>query len=274
MKVCISEATTMPATFLEDVNACAASSCGLMEVWLTKLEDHLKSHSPDETRSMLADRGVSLAAASYQGGLLLSQGAARKEHYEQFRGRLQLCEAFGIPTMLIAADFVGRIEPTDIERAIVSLTQAAQWAAGFGVRIALEFRAADSFCTCLETAVNLALAAAEPNVGVALDAFHFFKGPSKAEDLNLLTAENLAFVQISDWAGTPRELVSDSDRIMPGDGDLPLTPWLQALQDRGYRGPISLELMNPMIWQMKAVQVMEIGVSAVQRVLPPAPPLA
>lgn len=274
MKICISEATTMPATFQEDVNACAGAGCSLMEVWLTKLEDHLKSHTADETKSMVADRGVSLAAASYQGGLLLSQGEARKEHYAHFRSRLQLCEALAIPAMLVAADFAGRVEPTDIERAIVSLAQAAQWAGGFGVRLALEFRAGDSFCTCLETAVNLVQAAAEPNLGVVLDTFHYFKGPSKPEDLALLNSENLAFVQVSDWSGTPRELVADADRIMPGDGDLPLSELMQVLQSRGYQGPVSLELMNPAIWQMKAAQVMEIGARAVQRILPPPPPLA
>lgn len=274
MRICISEATTMPATFPDDVQACAASGCGQLEVWLTKLEDHLKSAALADTKSLLADRGVSLVAASYQGGLLLSQGAARKEHFEQFRGRLQLCEALSIPTMLIAADFAARVEPTDIERAIVSLAQAAQWAAGFGVRLALEFRAADAFCTCLQTAVHLVQAAAEPNLGVALDAFHYFKGPSKSDDLALLTADNLAFVQVSDWAGIPREFVTDADRIMPGDGDLPLTELLTALHQRGYRGPVSLELLNPAIWQLKAPQVMEIGVSAVRRVLPQSPPIA
>ena len=42
MKPCISEATTMAATFSEDVDAYAAGGCTAMEVWLTKLETHLE----------------------------------------------------------------------------------------------------------------------------------------------------------------------------------------------------------------------------------------
>ena len=45
MKPCISEATTMPGTFAEDVAACADAGCPAMEVWLTKLETHLQSHA-------------------------------------------------------------------------------------------------------------------------------------------------------------------------------------------------------------------------------------
>src|SRR3954469_19935211 len=122
MKPCLSEATLMPGTFAEDVAHLADAGCTGMEVWLTKLEQHLERHSPDDTRKLLADRGVTLAAAAYQGGLLLSQGEQRKAHYEPFRSRLDLCQAFGIPTLLVAADFAGEVEPVAVERAVVSLT--------------------------------------------------------------------------------------------------------------------------------------------------------
>ena len=45
MRLCISEATTLPATFAEDVEAYAEAGCTGMEVWLTKLENHLERHS-------------------------------------------------------------------------------------------------------------------------------------------------------------------------------------------------------------------------------------
>src|SRR5262245_49041356 len=147
MKLCISEACTMPATFAEDVAACAESGCPAMEVWLTKLEKHLESESANETKKLLDEKGLTLAAAAYQGGLLLSQGEARKSHFDHFRRRLELCQALGIGTMLVAADFTAQLEPADLDRAVVSLTQAGQWAAGFGVRLALEFRGSARFCS-------------------------------------------------------------------------------------------------------------------------------
>src|SRR5207253_9658472 len=219
-----------PATFAEDVDACAAAGCGALEVWLTKLEQHLAAHSLEETRQVLAERPVVLAAASYQGGLLLSQGDARKAHYDHFRRRLEICQSLEIPTMLIVADFVGRVETVDLERAVMSLAQAAQWAAGFGVRLALEFRGSDTFCASLDTALRLVEACGEPNIGVNLDVFHFYTGRSKERDLELLTPKNLAFVQLCDLAGTARELASDADRILPGDGELPLNDILSTLR--------------------------------------------
>src|SRR5438270_9031682 len=176
MRPCISEATTMPGTFAEDVAAFAEAGFTGMEVWLTKLENHLAAHSASATRKLLEDRNMTLAAASYQGGLLLSQGEERKAHFDDFRRRLDLCQQLGIPTLLVVADFAERVDETALERAVVSLKQAAQWAAAFEVRLALEFHGHAAFCASLDTALALVARADESNVGVNLDVFHYYTG--------------------------------------------------------------------------------------------------
>jgi sugar phosphate isomerase/epimerase len=267
MKPCLSEATTMPCSFAQDVAHCADAGCPALEVWLPKLEQHLDQHSVVDTQQLLKERNVTLAAASYQGGLLLAQGEQRKAHYDHFRRRLDICQRFGIRTLLVVADFVDRVDATALERAVVSLTQAAQWAAGFGVTLALEFRGKNTFCASLDTALALVAQCGEPNVGVNLDVFHYYIGPSKFEDLALLRPERLAFVQIADLAGVPRELAADSDRILPGDGDFQIAPILAVLRQIGYQGWVSLELFNPILWQANPQQVMEIGCTALRKIL-------
>jgi sugar phosphate isomerase/epimerase len=267
MKPCISEATTLPCSFEQDVAAYADAGWNALEVWLTKLETHLESHSAADTKRLLADRGLTLAAAAYQGGLLLSQGEQRKAHFDHFRRRLDLCQQFGIPTLLVVADFAEAVDATSLGRAVVSLRQAAQWAAGYGVRLALEFRGTSTFCTSLDTALALVAQCGEPNVGVNFDVFHYYTGPSKLEDLELLTPATLAHVQLCDLAGLPRELATDADRVLPGDGDFRLGPILERLRSLGYDGWVSVELMNPTLWKAKPAQVAEIGLTALRKVL-------
>src|SRR5437763_4993587 len=131
MKSCSSQATTLSSSFADDIAGYADGGCRAVEVWLTKLETHLETHSAADTRKLLDEHQMTLAAASYQGGLLLSQGEQRKAHFDQFKHRLDLCQHLSIPTLLVTADFVGTVAPADLERAVVSLRQAAQWAAGF-----------------------------------------------------------------------------------------------------------------------------------------------
>jgi sugar phosphate isomerase/epimerase len=267
MRPCISQVTTLPNSFADDINAYANGGCTALEVWLTKLEQHLETHSTQDTRKLLEDRGITLTAGSYQGGLLLSQGEQRKAHYEHFKRRLDMCQGFGIPTLLVVADFIEQVDATALQRAVVSLKQAAQWAAGFGVRLALEFRGSATFCSSLDTALSLVAACGESNVGVNLDVFHYYTGPSKFDDLGALTPANLAFVQVCDVAGVPRELATDADRVFPGEGDFRLDAIVQHLRRIGYDGYVSLELMNPTLWQVKPTQVAELGLSALERLL-------
>lgn len=267
MTPCISQVTTLSTTFVDDIANYQATGCRHVEVWLTKLEKHLEDVGAADTRKALNDSGIQLVAAAYQGGLLLSQGEQRKAHFDHFRRRLDLCQSFGIRTLIVAADFAQELDAHVLGRAIVSLTQAGQWAAGFGIRLALEFRGTDTFCSSLDTALALVTQCREANVGVCLDVFHYYKGLSKPEDLARLSETNLFHVQLCDVAGVPRELMTDSDRILPGEGEFQLAPIVQRLREIRYTGPVSLELMNPELWRANPKQVIELGLTALERLL-------
>jgi sugar phosphate isomerase/epimerase len=238
-----------------------------VELWLTKLEAFVTAHSLEAARAALDASGIRPVAAAAQGGLLVSRGQERATHWDHFRRRLSLLGDLGVPTLIVAADFTGAPTAEDYARAAASLGEAAREAATFGVRIALEFQKSSPICACLETALALVEQAGSRNAGVCLDVFHFQTGPSKFEDLGGLTRDNLAWVQVCDVSGTPRELAGDSDRILPGDGDFPLDPLFEHLGRIGYDGFVSLELLNPHLWQVAADRVADLGYQAVRRVL-------
>jgi 2-keto-myo-inositol isomerase len=263
----LSQALTLSTPFADDILGMADGGCHHVEVWLTKLETHLEHSSLDETQDLLASRDVKLIAASFQGGLLLSQGDARAAHFAHFKKRLALCEALAIPVLVIVADYHQKLDAVSLERSLVSLKQAAQWAAGFGVNLALEFQGTGSFCSCLDTAITLVEQCQEPNLGVCLDAFHYYKGPSKPEDLNRLTAANLMHVQLSDVPGVLRELMTDSDRVFPGEGDFDLKPILARLKAIGYAKAVAVEVLNPLLWSLKPSQVVELSMTSLTRTL-------
>jgi 2-keto-myo-inositol isomerase len=263
----ISQVCSLKSPFEKDVADFAAGHCEAIEVWLTKLETFLQSHTLDDVRRLLDEHGVTAPVASFQGGLLTSQGEARKEAWELFGRRLDLCRQLGIGTVVVACDIAGPLTQQDVERAQVSLTQAAQQAGMHGVRVALEFQARAAFGNNLQTAVALVAEVGSPHLGICLDAFYYYIGPSKPDDLAHLTVANLFHVQLCDLADVPREFAADSDRILPGDGDIPLGPIVQRLRAIDYQGLVSLELMNPQIWQIPALQLGEIGMTALRKVL-------
>ena len=266
----LSQVCSLNSPFAKDVEDYAAGGCAAMEVWLTKLEAYLESHSIDELRRLLEKHEMLVPVASFQGGLLVSQGEERSVHWEHFTRRLSLCQNLNIGTLVVACDIAEPLTQETLDRASASLVQAAELSSSHGVRIALEFQRQAAFGNNLQTTVMMVAEADNPHVGICLDAFHFLTGPSKYADLGYLNAENLFHVQLCDLAGVPRELATDSQRILPGDGDYPLEPIIDHLRSINYQGHVSVELMNPQIWQVPALQFGEIAMNALNRLLQPS----
>lgn len=263
----LSQVCSLQSSLEDDIVDYAAGACSAIELWLGKVETYLQRHSVDDLRRLLAEQGMATPVASYQGGLLISQGDARREHWSHFEQRLQLCKALGVGTLIVAGDIVGPLSQQDIERTQASLVQAAALAGSAGLRLALEFQAQATFANNLQTAAALVAEVGSPHLGLCLDAFHFCNGPSKTEDLGYLSPANLFHVQLCDLVGVPRELATDAERVLPGDGDLPLESIVASLQQMNYAGCVSVELMNPEIWSIPPRQFGEVAMTALRKIL-------
>jgi sugar phosphate isomerase/epimerase len=267
MQPALAQICSLESPFEKDIADYAAGQCRAVELWLTKLEGFIESRSMEAVRRLLDEHGVAAPAAALQGGLLASQGEARREAWELFARRLDLCRQLAIEVLVVACDIPAPLSQQDVERVRVSVRQAAQEAERSGVRLALEFQARAAVGNNLQTAAALVEEAGSPFLGLCFDAFHYYVGPSKTEDLGLLSRENLFHVQLCDLSDTPREFATDSDRILPGDGDIPLAPLIEQLRRIGYDRLVSIELMNPQIWRIPALQFGEIGMTALRKIL-------
>jgi sugar phosphate isomerase/epimerase len=267
MTPALAQVCTLNAPFEVDIAEYAAGQCKAIELWFGKLENYLESHSIDEARALLDEHELAAPVASFQGGLLTSQGEARRVAWEHFRRRLALLRDLNVRTIVVAGDAMPLMGQQDFDRLMLSLEQAASEAATFGVRVAVEFQSTVRLPNNLQTAASIVAQIGHPLLGLCLDAFHYYTGPSKPEDLGYLSNDNLFHVQFCDLAGVAREMATDSDRILPGDGDIGLGAIVERLQQIDYRGYVSIELMNPQIWQIAPLSFGEIAMTALRKVL-------
>ena len=267
MKPAISTVCSLDAslgTILEDY---AAGHVDAIDLWLGHADAFLKEYDVAALKDRLAERGIAAIAASFQGGLLISQGDARREHWSHFDARLALCRDLGIPVLVVAGDAFGPLTAEDLGRLSMSLREAAKRAAAVGIRLALEFDSLASFPNNLQSAVAVVEEVGSPALGICLDWFHFTVGPSKPLDLGLLSNDNLAHVQLSDIADVPREMAGDADRILPGEGSSPPDELVARLKEIGYSGAVAVELQNPMLWRVLPRQFGEIALTSLRRLL-------
>ncbi len=82
-----------------------------------------------------------------------------------------------------------------------------------------------------------------PNVGLLLDAWHWYTSHSTIAALKALKADDVVYVHVNDApAGIPVNEQIDSVRAMPGEtGVIDIGGFLRALKEIGYTGPVTAE---------------------------------
>ena len=263
----LSQVGSLPADLETELEDYSAGKCDAIDLWMTKVEEYIDRRSKEAFQQLLNKHEIRPVSASFQGGLLASQGERRKEAWSLFERRLQLCRELDIPVLVIACDVPAPVSDQDAERTQISLAEAAQLGEAANVRIALEFQANAGMGNNLQTAAALVAAVGSAHLGLCLDAFHYHVGPSKPDDLELLSNENLFLVQMCDLADVPREFATDQHRILPGEGEIGLDAIVARLKEIQYTGAVTTEVLNPQLWQVPSRQFGEIAITSLRKAL-------
>ncbi len=133
---------------------------------------------------------------------------------------------------------------------IERFTPIAKILADHGIHLGLEFLGPktlrDSFThPFIHTMEDMLAMGAEigPNVGLLLDAWHWYTSHATVEDLKRLTPEQVVYVHVNDApAGLEIDEQVDNTRALPGEtGVIDIAGFLQTLQQIGYDGPVTPE---------------------------------
>lgn len=142
------------------------------------------------------------------------------------------------------------------------LSSVAAVLARYDMRLGLEFlgplvfrmrRGSDStaqppvpFVWTLKDTIALGEASG-PNVGVTLDAWHWYHSGGTVDDIRSASASRIVHVHVSDARTMPPEQVLDDMRLLPGEGVIDLVGFFQALNAIGYQGGVAPETIGPRI---------------------------
>lgn len=85
-----------------------------------------------------------------------------------------------------------------------------------------------------------------PSIGLIVDSFHTLGRKLSPESVRRIPGDRIFFVQLADAPQIEMDLLhwSRHFRNMPGEGDLDVRAFMQAVAATGYDGPISLEIFN------------------------------
>jgi sugar phosphate isomerase/epimerase len=167
------------------------------------------------------------------------------------KAMLGMCRALGSKLLLVCSSTSAHASD-DPEALARDLRKLATLAIPLDIRIAYEALSWGKRVKEFTQASDLVVAANSSNLGLAIDAFHLLATKTDLDQLDLVDAQKLFLVQLSDFMW--RELPSIEERIntarhfrvFPGEGlhRAEVAELVERLDEKGYRGDYSFEVFN------------------------------
>lgn len=138
---------------------------------------------------------------------------------------------------------------------------------GTGIRLGMEFLGVKTlrlerphpFVQSMAEFNQLLDEAGAKNVGITLDSYHWYAANDSLDTIKHTSAERIVLLHVNDAKDLPRDQLMDQDRLLPGEGIIPLADWLRAIDSTGFDGFIALEVLGPRLADMDAEERARLG---------------
>ncbi len=248
-----------------EVKLAAAARAGFRAVEIFENDLTFFSGRPRDVRARVQDLGLEIAAFQPMRDFEGMPEPMRARNFERAQRKFDLMEELGAKLLCICSnvheDALG--EP---ERAAADLAELADLAAQRGYRIGFEALAWGRHVKDWMQAWDIVSRADRSNLGIVLDSFHICVRNNPIAPIADLPADRIALVQIADAPAILMDPMSLSrhHRCFPGQGEYPITEFVEAAIKAGYRGALSLEIFNDQFRGAPANTVARDGMRALQ----------
>lgn len=262
MKLALHGQVTLHGNILSDVRIAHDAGYAALEVHTDKLARYLEAGcTAVELKDALDAFGIEAAAIDIIGGIEVTDRAGRDELFQRTRRLVDVAETIGAPTIQVnpfsAHD--GLSEEENIRLTAINLAEIAAIGAAKGIRFQIEGAAWTPIHT-LDACLRLIDATGADNVGLVIDYWHFWASRgAEPGDIARLDPALVYGVHLCDGyrpgVGEPWVDERELRGVLPGDGELPVAEWTDAIKATGFDGYISGEFLNWQLWERDHLEV-------------------
>ena len=215
-----------------------------VELGAPQLAGFLENDTLPAARRVLTDLGLTPVSAATVLQDIWLPGPARAGSREAWRKSCDQFASLGLQKIYSPSVTRRRVTAEDFAATPDCIREAGEIAREYNLTAMVEFTRTSTHLATLTSSLAMIRGAGHPNVRPMLDFFHFWSGLSKFEDLDLLEPGELAHAHFQDLLDTPRELINNDSRLIPGDGIAPVVRILEKLVEKQYVGALSVELFR------------------------------
>ncbi|MDU6373946.1 MAG: sugar phosphate isomerase/epimerase, partial [Bradyrhizobium sp.] len=200
---------------------------------------------PREIGQMCRDLGLSICAYQPFRDFEGMPEPQRARNFNRAERKFDLMQELGTDLLLICSS-VSPASLGGIDRAAADFHELGERAAKRGLRVGYEALAWGRHVHDYRDAWEIVRRADHKAIGVILDSFHALAPALPTDAIRAIPADKIFLVQLADAPKLELDVLSWSRhfRSFPGQGDLPVGAFMEAVAATGYSGPLSLEIFN------------------------------
>jgi sugar phosphate isomerase/epimerase len=254
--------TTFHNNLANDIRLARDAGFEALEIITEKLLRYLEvGLSVEALVPIFEQHAIRPAGIDILGDIEQVEPAARAQMLKNAERLCAAANTLGCPTIQINpfCELAGRPYAEIVRLTARNIAAIADIGQRYGVRFQLEGAAwtpIHSLAQCLE----VIQAAERDNVGLVLDFWHLWaSGQTTPDEIARLEPALIYGVHFCDGARpAPGEPWPDEKLLrgfLPGEGDIPLQAWVDAVQATGFDGVWSTELLSPIHWEADYLEI-------------------
>jgi 2-keto-myo-inositol isomerase len=245
MQLCIHTNTSSAAGYRGALEGWARAGIRHVELNANLVDEFLQTDTLAGARAVLDDNDLTAVHGAVSVDGLIAPNPDHASSIDNLKRRLEMFAALGMNKAYTTSWGGRKLTPDEYRVVAGNMRRVGEAASAFDMMMSVEFVRSSLYMSTLLTGLELTREADHPNLGLMFDCYHFWSGLNKLADLDEIRPGEIQHVHFQDVPDMPRELLDNSTRIIPGDGVSPLTAILRKLAEKGYDGPLSVELFLP-----------------------------
>jgi 4-hydroxyphenylpyruvate dioxygenase len=234
---------SLSGTLDEKLRVIAAANFDAVEIFENDLVAF--DERPRDVAARCRDLGLSISAYQPFRDFEGMPEPQRARNFTRAERKFDLMAELGANLMLVCSN-VSPLSLGGIDRAAADFRELGERARARGIRVGFEALAWGKHVSDYRDAWEIVRRADHPNIGIILDSFHILAPGFPTSAIPSIPGDRIFLVQLADAPQLELDVLSWSrhHRSFPGQGDLPIGDFMDALSATGYRGPLSLEIFN------------------------------
>ncbi|MGN1015012.1 MAG: sugar phosphate isomerase/epimerase family protein [Butyricicoccus sp.] len=276
MKLGFNEATCMRSSTVEvDLTLCEENGYDYIELRLEMLQDYLTRHGLDELKEYFDTHHLKPYAINSIDDINFRTPEEWAQLVENFTFVCEVSEVIGNPYIVLVPTIdqelaTTKLESEILEESVRNLKELAEIASAYGVKLAFEpIGDRYSICNSLRLAHEIINEVNREDVGLSVDCINLYMH-DKCSDVGYIEkipGEKIFLFHICDCEDLPLGTLNHSNRLMPGDGCIPIREIIDALRGTGFDTIASVELFREEYWSMPPAEVIEMAADKTRQFL-------